>query len=273
MRGALVALRVLLIAVMAVFALLPFYIMLKSSFEPYNQIVSVHLNWLPTRLDWYNYVQLFSHHPMLRWLFNSLFVAVSTVLGSLIIDSLAAFSLTRLQYKGRNIFFVMILASLIVPIHVIIVPLYVLMRDFGWLDSYYALIIPMMASPFGIFLLRQHFIQLPKELDEAALLDGTSRFGILWKIVIPNSLAAIGTITVIKFMWTWGDYMWPALVSNTDKAKTMPVGIASFQYPGGTMAWDLVMSGSVIAVIPIVVIFLYFQKYFVKGLTEGAIKG
>ena len=116
-----------------------------------------------------------------------------------------------------------------------------------------------MISPFGIFLLRQRFVQIPKELDEAALIDGTSRLGVLYRIILPNSLPAIGMLVVIKFMWIWGEYMWSSLIIQNEKLRTLPLGIASFQNSGGTMAWDMVITGSVIAVVPIIVMFVYLQ--------------
>lgn len=266
-------LRFLALLLLTAFALLPFYVMVKSSFEPYASIVSVQLKLVPDTLYTDNYAQLFTKHPVLRWAWNSIFVSVVVIAGNLVFDTAAAYALSRLQFPGRKLLFLAVLATLIVPIQVILVPLYMMMTTLRWLNTYWALIVPMLISPFGIFLLRQNFMNLPKEMDEAALIDGTSRLGILWRIVVPNSLPALGTLTVIKFMWVWGDYLWPALVAQKEAMRTLPVGIASFQYPGGTMAWDLVMAGAVIAVVPIVLMFLYLQKYFVQGLTEGAVKG
>jgi ABC-type glycerol-3-phosphate transport system permease component len=266
--------QIVLVILFIAFAFFPFYMMLKNSLEPYVKIVSLDFHFLPSSglyLD--NYIHIFQSYPLMRWLGNSLLISVTAIIANIVFDTAAAFALSRLQFKGRNVMFLLILSTLIIPIHVIIVPLYMLIVNLGWLNSYWGLIVPMIISPFGIFLLRQSFVQIPKELDEAALIDGTSRLGVLYRIILPNSLPAIGTLVVIKFMWIWGDYMWPSLIIQNEKLRTLPVGIASFQNSGGTMAWDMVITGSVIAVVPIIVMFVYLQKYFITGLTEGAVKG
>lgn len=256
------------------FALFPFYIMLKDSFEPYERIVSFDFHLLPDKITYIdNYKEMFINHHILRWLGNSFIVAILAVTGSLILDILAAFALSRLNFPGKNLLFSIILMTLMISIQVIMVPLYLLMIKFNWLDTYTGLIVPIMTSPFAIFLLKQNFMQIPRELDEAALIDGANYINILFKIIIPNSLAAIGTVVVIKFMWVWGDYLWPSLVVKDDLMRTLPVAIAMLRTPTGTVSWDLLTATSVIAVIPIIIIFMYLQKYFVKGITEGAIKG
>jgi ABC-type glycerol-3-phosphate transport system permease component len=210
---------------------------------------------------------------LLRWLLNSFAVTVLTIFGTLLIDVIAAFALARLNFPGRRISFNLVLITIMAPIQAILVPLYLLMIKFHWLNTYVGLIVPMMTSPFGIFLLRQNFIQLPKEIDESAVMDGASYLAILWKIVIPNSLPAIGALTVIKFMWVWGDYLWPALVVKKNAMRTLPLAIAMLRTPTGTVSWHLVTATAVIAVIPVLIMFIYLQKYFVKGVTEGAVKG
>jgi ABC-type glycerol-3-phosphate transport system permease component len=248
--------------------------MLKDSFEPYERIVSFDFHLLPDNLTYIdNYKEMFINHHLLRWLGNSLVVSILAVTCSIILDTMAAFALSRLNFPGKNLSFNIILMTIMIPIQVILVPLYLLMIRFNWLNTYTGLIVPIMTSPFGIFLLRQNFIQIPHELDEAAMIDGANYMNILFKIIIPNSLAAIGTVVVIKFMWVWGDYLWPSLVTKDDLMRTLPVGIAMLRTPTGTVAWDLLTATSVIAVIPIIIMFIYLQKYFIKGLTEGAVKG
>ncbi|MEK3723878.1 carbohydrate ABC transporter permease [Paenibacillus sp. FSL H8-0034] len=273
-RHALKMMQIALVLLFIIFAFFPFYMMLKNSLEPYAKIVSLDFHFLPGSGFYFeNYLHIFSHYPVIRWLGNSLLVSGTAIAANLVFDTAAAFALSRLQFKGRSVMFLLILSTLIIPIHVIIVPLYMLIVNMGWLNTYWGLIVPVMISPFGIFLLRQSFVQIPKELDEAALIDGTSRLGVLYRIILPNSLPALGTLVVIKFMWIWGDYMWPSLIIQNEKLRTLPVGIASFQNSGGTMAWDMVITGSVIAVVPIIIMFVYLQKYFISGLTEGAVKG
>jgi ABC-type glycerol-3-phosphate transport system permease component len=264
----------LVLIFIAIFAILPFYIMVKSSLEPFARIVSTEFHWFPDNWFYFdNYTTVFSKYPIDRWFWNSTLVCTIVIAGNLIFDTLAAYALTRLQFRGRDAIFLTILSTLIIPAQVIVVPLYLLMVQFGWVNSYQALFMPLLISPFGIFLLRQTFMGIPKDLDEAAMIDGSSRLGILFRIIIPNSLTGLGTLAVIKFMWTWGDFMWPSLVTNHASMRTLPVGIAMFQTDAATIPWDLIITGSVIAVTPILILFIFLQKFFVRGLTDGAVKG
>ncbi|MGF7049631.1 ABC-type glycerol-3-phosphate transport system permease component [Paenibacillus sp. DS2015] len=263
-----------ILILISVFALFPFYIMLKSSLEPVQRIVSTEFHLFPDNWFYFeNYKTVLGKYPLGKWFMNSVIVSGVVVAGNLLFDTLAAYALTRLEFKGRNAVFLIILSTLIIPSEVIVVPLYLLMVQLDWVNTYQALIVPLLISPFGIFLLRQNFMSIPKELDEAAMIDGCSRIGILFRIILPNSFAALGTLAVIKFMWTWGDFMWPSLVINHESMRTLPVGIAMFQTDAATIPWDLIITGSVIAVVPVIVLFLFLQKYFIKGMTDGAVKG
>lgn len=263
-----------ILIIISLFSLFPFYIMLKSSLEPAIRIQSTDFHLFPDNWFYFdNYKTVLSKYPVGRWFLNSVLVSGVVIIGNLLFDTLAAYALTRLKFKGREAVFFVILSTLIVPAQVIVVPLYLLMVQFGWVNTYQAMFMPLLISPFGIFLLRQNFMSIPKELDEAAMIDGCSRIGILFRIIIPNSFAALGTLSVIKFMWTWGDFMWPSLVTNHESMRTLPVGIASFQSDAATIPWDLIITGSVIAVAPVIVMFLFLQRYFIKGMTDGAVKG
>jgi ABC-type glycerol-3-phosphate transport system permease component len=204
---------------------------------------------------------------------NSLFVTAVSVLANLVFDVAASFALARIPFRGRSAVLVTIISTLMIPIQIIIVPLYIFMVSLGWVDNYWGLIIPNLISPFGIFFLRQSLMMIPQEMDEAAIVDGAGRIRIMLSVVLPNALSAVGTIAIIKFMWVWGDYIWPSLVIKSEALRTLPVAIAMLESASGTIPWDLVMPASTISVIPIVALFLYFQKYFVSGLTEGAITG
>lgn len=263
-----------ILIIISLFSLFPFYIMLKSSLEPAIRIQSTDFHLFPDNWFYFdNYKTVLSKYPIGRWFLNSVLVSGVVIIGNLLFDTLAAYALTRLKFKGREAVFFVILSTLIVPAQVIVVPLYLLMVQFGWVNTYQAMFMPLLISPFGIFLLRQNFMSIPKELDEAAMIDGCSRIGILFRIIIPNSFAALGTLSVIKFMWTWGDFMWPSLVTNHESMRTLPVGIASFQSDAATIPWDLIITGSVIVVAPVIVMFLFLQRYFIKGMTDGAVKG
>ena len=263
----------LLYVLIALFALMPFGIMLKSSLEPYSSIVSLDFHFLPNPFTIENYIEVMTQYELPRWFLNSVVVAVVAILLNLVVDTLSAYALQRLEYPGKKLMNVLVISAQIIPVQVTVVPLYLMMVKLDWIDTYKGLILPVAISPFIIFFLRQSFMQIPKALDEAAIIDGCSRISVLWQIILPNSIPALGTSVVLKFMWVWGDYMWPSLVTKNNAMRTLPVGIATFQRAGGTIPWELVMPSAVLSSIPIVLLFLFLQKYFITGLTEGAIKG
>ncbi len=265
--------KIIIVLVACIFSLFPFLIMLKSSFEPYTSIVSLNFHLLPESASLDNYVNVCKDYPLIRWFVNSALVAVAAIILNMIVDVLAAYTLARLEYPGKKATNMLVLCAQIVPTQVIVVPLYLMMVRWGWIDTYAGLILPVAISPFIIFFLKQSFMQIPRALDEAAMIDGCSRIGVLFRVIIPNSLPALGTSVVLKFMWIWGDYMWPSLVSKSTEMRTLPVAIATFQRAGGTYPWDLIMPAAVLSAIPIVLLFLLLQKYFIAGLTDGAVKG
>jgi len=267
-------LKITALIVLAVTTLFPFFIMFKSSFEPYERIVSLDFNLFPQSWTYIeNYKNVILNYPLVRWFSNSLVVTVVTIAANVVFCVPAGYALARLNFPGKKVVFVLVLCTIMIPIQVIVIPLYLMVVKLNWVDSYWGLIVPQVVSPFGIFLLRQSFMQLPYELDEAALIDGASRLRTLVAILIPNTMPAIGTFIVLKFMWVWGDFLWPSLVIKSDLLRTLPIGIATLQRQGGTVPWELVMPSSVITIIPIVALFLFFQRYFIKGLTEGSVKG
>ncbi len=266
-------LRTLIVLVVSLFSIFPFWIMLKSSFEPYTSIVSLDFHLLPETPSFANYIDVCKNYHLLRWFGNSLIVAFFAIALNIVVDVLAAYALSRLEFPGKRIADMMVLGSQIIPVQIIIVPLYLMMVKMKWLDSYKGLILPIAISPFIIFYLEQSFSQIPHVLDEAATLDGCSKIDVLWNVIIPNSKSAIGTGALLKFMWVWGDYMWPSLVTKKTVMRTLPVGIATFQRAGGTFPWELIMPAAVISSVPIILLFLFLQKYFIAGLTEGAVKG
>lgn len=265
--------QVLIILLACIFSLFPFLIMLKSSFEPYTSIVSLDFHLLPESAGLDNYVTVCREYPIIRWFLNSALVAVAAIILNMVVDVFAAYTLARIEYPGKKITSILVLCAQIVPTQVIVVPLYLMMVKWGWVDTYRGLILPVAISPFIIFFLKQSFMQIPRALDEAAMIDGCSRVGVLFRVIIPNSLPALGTSVVLKFMWIWGDYMWPSLVSKSTEMRTLPVAIATFQRAGGTYPWELIMPAAVLSAIPIVLLFLFLQKYFIAGLTDGAVKG
>lgn len=260
------------LAVVTVFAGFPFLWMLLSSLQPLRNLLGTDLDvfrFQDATLD--SFVRLLTEKDFLQWFVNSLIVCVAVVAFNLVLDTLVAYPLARMMFRGRRAVLLMIVASIMIPAQIILVPLYIQMRDLGLLDTYAALILPYVVSPTGIFLLTQHFSTIPRELDEAAAIDGASRLRVLRSVLIPNSLAMLGTLVVLKFMWTWGEFAWPSLAINSGDMRTIPVGLASLRSQFD-IEWDLLMAGSVMAAVPIVLAFAFLQKYFVRGLTSGAVK-
>ncbi|MFJ6658397.1 carbohydrate ABC transporter permease [Streptomyces sp. NPDC091377] len=263
--------RALWLALVGVFAALPVLWMVLTSLQPMEDLLGTDARLIPASVSLDAYREVLSRFPYWRWFLNSVLVSGAVVAGNLVFDTLAAYGLSRIRFRGRQAVLTLILATLMIPTQVILVPLYLLMRDLGWIDTYWALVVPFLASPTGIFLLRQHFVTLPLQLDEAAAMDGAGRMRTLVSVLLPSSWAALGTVAVLKFMWTWGEFAWPSLVTNGELLRTLPVGLARFQNQFAPR-WDLLMAGSVMAAVPVVLCFVLLQRFFVRGLTGGAVK-
>ncbi|MFD4577117.1 carbohydrate ABC transporter permease [Streptomyces sp. NPDC058417] len=263
--------RALWLTLVCLFAGVPVLWMALTSLQPMEDLLGTDTSLVPRSASLDAYREVVTRFPFWRWFGNSVLVAVAVVAGNLVCDTLAAYGLSRIRFRGRQAVLTLILATLMIPTQVILVPLYLVMRDLGWIDTYWALIVPFLASPTGIFLLRQHFVTLPVQLDEAAAIDGAGRLRTLWSVLLPSSWPALGTVAVLKFMWTWGEFAWTSLVTNNELLRTLPVGLARFQNQFDPR-WDLLMAGSVMAAVPVVLGFVVLQRFFVRGLTGGAVK-
>ena len=224
------------------------------------------------RLYWENFQTVLVETNFARALFNSVFVTVAVTVGQVVTSSLAAFAFARLKFFGRDKLFLAYLATMMIPGAVTMIPVFILLREFGWIDSYKALIIPAMFTAYGTFMLRQFFMSVPAELEEAAVMDGGSALRIYWNIVMPLSKPGIAALALLVFMGCWRSFMWPLIVCHTEKMYTVPVALAQFQEIYGVQ-WTLLMAGSVIMIIPMLVVFIFGQRYFVEGIRVGAVKG
>ena len=228
---------------------------------------------VPThRFHWENYKIVIVETKFARVLFNSVFVTICVTFGLVFTSSLAAFSFARLIFIGRDKIFLSYLATMMIPGAVTMIPVFILLRELQWINTYRALIIPMMFSAYGTFLLRQFFMSIPRDLEEAALLDGASIWGIYWHVVLPLSKPALAALTILTFIGSWRSFMWPLIVSHTHDMYTLPVALAAFQQVHGVQ-WTLMMAGSVIMVIPMLLVFIVGQRYFMAGIRLGALKG
>src|SRR5205085_4222781 len=203
---------------------------------------------------------------------NTVLVTVAVVVGNLLFCSLAAYAFARMKFFGREVVFILVLATLMIPFQVIMIPTFLIVRKLGLIDTLGALIIPNLANAFGIFLLRQFFRTLPVELEEAARIDGASRLGVLFKIVLPLSGPALATLAVIQFLWTWNDFLWPLVTIYNPNNMTLQLGLATFQGAHQTNT-NLLMAANVMSMLPVLLLFFVAQRYFVRGIATTGLKG
>ena len=227
---------------------------------------------LPSGIHWQNYVDAIHAAPFGRFFFNTTLVTGATVFGNLVLCSLAGYAFARFRFFGRDVLFVVLLATLMIPFQVVMIPIFLIMRHLGLVDSLGALILPNLVTPFGIFLMRQFFRTLPIELEEAARLDGCSRLGTLVRIVLPLSGPALATLAVISFLWNWNDFLWPLVVIQSEHNMTLQLGLSTFQGAHST-AWTLLMAGNVLAVIPMLLVFLLAQRQFIESIASAGVAG
>jgi len=260
----------------AVSMIMPFLWMLTTSLKTLNAIFVQPKDWIQmfvqTMLVWQNYLEAWTKVPFGQFYLNSIIVGLAVTIGQVFTSSLAAYAFARLTFPGRDKLFFAYLATIMIPGSVTMIPVYVLMRIFGWVDTYKALIVPAIFSAYGTFMLRQFFMTLPKDLEDAAKIDGCGFFRIYTTIILPLSKPALATLTVFTFLGNWGSFMWPLLVTNTMSMRTLPIGLDSFKTQYST-DWHLLMAGSVMVMLPIVVIFILTQRYFVESIKLTGVKG
>ncbi|AGB41747.1 ABC-type sugar transport system, permease component [Halobacteroides halobius DSM 5150] len=257
------------------FALLylgPFLWTLSSSFKHADAVFDWPFHLIPKDPTLQNYVKVFTTVPYGRWLFNSAFVTLTIVVSNLFLSSLAGYAFARIDFPGRDIIFMGLLGTMMIPGPVTIVPVFSLMSMLEWVNTYKALIFPGITGAFGIFLMRQFFQSIPMSLEDAARIDGLGRFGIWWRIVMPLAKPALGALTIFTFMGQWNNFMWPFLLTSTEDMFTLTVGMNAFKGQYRTL-WNLVLTGSVLMAIPVIIVFIIFQNYFIKGVSFSGIKG
>ena len=263
-----------LLIILAATMLIPFLWMLGSSLKTQEYILETPPQLIPDPVSTSSYSDLFDLMPMGRMFMNSVLVAVIGTAGQVLISAMAAYAFSRLHWPGRDTVFLLYLATLMVPTQVTLIPQFILVRELGWVNSYQGLILPGMFSAFGTFLLRQFFLSIPRDLEEAAFIDGANHLTIFLRIILPLSKPALGTLAVFSFMGLWNSYLYPLFVARQEDFMTLPVGLAALQSgPRALTQWNLVMAGAVISVIPILIVYLLAQKSFVRGVTMSGIKG
>ena len=256
-----------LLSLYAIVTLIPFLWALSASFKPLAEIVSGEINFIPRHFTLDNYRQIFLEEPLfLRWLWNSVAIAVSVTLLNLVFNSLAGYALARLQFRGKRFWFLLILAVLAVPAQVTLIPTFLILKTFGWLNSYQGMIVPGMVNATFIFMMRQFFLNFPKELEEAATLDGLGRFGIFWHIVLPLAKPALAAQAILIFMGSWNNFLLPVVILFDPEMFTLPLGLNTFkgQY---ISYWNSIMAASMIFTLPVLAIYAFFNRYFIQGVT------
>ncbi len=254
--------RLLLYVLLIVTALavaMPFVIMLFTSFKIRSEVFTFPPLLIPQTWTTDNYVLLWSRLPFAKLVRNSLIYSFSITLASLLFDSMCAYALARLNFRGRNVMFIAILATMMVPAQVTLVPLFFNLFEIGWINTFQGLIVPRMTSAFGIFLLRQFFVSIPIDLEDAARIDGAGEFRIYWQIVLPLSGPAIATVFIFHFMYNWNDFLWPLIVMSTNANFTLTVGLQTYLNPYGNN-YKMLFAGAVLSVVPIMLLFLFNQN-------------
>ncbi len=263
-----------LIALGALAMLIPFAWMLSTSLKPSNALLTLPPRLVPAEPTLEPYRQVITSFPMMRVFFNSTVVAIATTLGQLVLASMSGYAFARFRFPGRDLLFYLYLATLMVPFAVTVTPLFIIVKTLGWTNSYAGLIVPPMFSAFGTFLMRQFFLSLPAELEEAATLDGASTLMTFLRVIVPISGPAFATLGIFSFMASWNSFLWPLLIVSNHDYMTLPLALSTLQglYPGQTQ-WNLVMAGTVISVIPMIVVFLLAQRWVIEGVTASGLKG
>jgi len=263
-------LTLFLLALGGVVMVLPFLWMVLTSLKPFPEIFELHF--LPREPTLENYEEILFRTGFLRWFVNSLLVAAITTLSVLFFDSLAGYTLARLRFPGRNLVFILILSTLMVPTEMLVIPWYVMSAERGWINTYWGLLFPGLITAFGVFLMRQFFQTLPQDLFDAGRIDGLSEFGIFWRIGLPLVRPALAALGIFTFLGNWNAFLWPLIVVQTPEMRTLPVGIALFSGEAGT-AWHLIMAASSLAVLPVLLVFIFFQRQIIEGVVLTGLKG
>ncbi|WP_240415432.1 carbohydrate ABC transporter permease [Paenibacillus periandrae] len=260
-----------LIFVVIVFAM-PFVWMISTSFKTLSETLMFPPKWIPDQLVWENFTKAWNSGPFMHYLLNSLVVSIVILLFQFITIIPAAYAFARYQFIGSNIFFALTMITLMIPGQLIVLPVYLQMSSWGLLDTIWALILPFSSSAFGIFMLRQSFMQVPDELLEAARLDDASEWKIIIDLMIPMAKPVLITFALFSFIGHWNDYFWPLVMTTSDAARTLPLGISKLMVVEGGIAWNVMMAGNMILVIPILIVFFFAQRQIIRAFVYTGVK-
>ena len=263
--------HLVLIPIAALF-LIPFVQMALASLSPAKELIGFPPPFIPSHLTLEGFERLFDQTDILRWLLNTAIVAAWTIVSNLVLCSLAGYGFARLRFAGRNVTFLFVLATVMIPIQLLMIPTYILFAKVGLLNALAAAIVPWLATSFGVFLMRQFFLSLPAELEEAGRLDGGNPWQIFLFIVLPLARPALATLAIFTLLGSWNDLVWPLIAINAPESFTLQLGIANFQSAHAT-DWSLIMAGNVVATLPLILFFVVAQRHFIATMTFSGLKG
>jgi multiple sugar transport system permease protein len=251
----------------------PFIWMVSTSLKSSGQVFIYPPKLIPNPVTWGNYVILFTKQPIARALFNSTKIAVINTIGTLLSSSMAAYAFAKIRFRGKNILFMLLLATMMIPGQVTLIPMFIWFKNFGWIDTHYPLIIPaILSNAYGVFLLRQFFMTIPDSYGESARIDGASQIIIFFKIMLPLCVPAITTLGLFSFMGNWNNFLGPMIYLNTKSKFTIPLIIRFFKGVY-TTNWELLMTASCVSIVPIIIIYIITQRYFITGIVMSGLKG
>lgn len=265
-----VLLHVVLLTIGIIF-LLPFVWSISTSLKPMKDLFQVTPSLIPSQIRWQNYNDVLDKVPFLRFYANTIIVTVARVVGQVFLASMAAFAFSRLRFPGRDALFFLLLAGLMVPQQVLMIPNYILMRQVGWLDSYQGLIVPLLFSAFGTFLIRQYLLSIPADFQEAATIEGANPFQIYWQIYVPLARPALSAFAFLVILWSWNEFLWALIMTSQTDMRVLSVGIALFQGQHFSNNAFLLAAANM-ATIPVLILFLVFQRQLVEGITLSGLK-
>jgi ABC-type glycerol-3-phosphate transport system permease component len=260
-----------IVILFALLCILPFFYILSASVKESQLLFQYPPQWIPDHLYWGNYEHLLFDTPFPRWLLNTLVVAGSVTAIKVVIDSMAGYAFAKMQFPFKNVLFILIISTLMIPFSTILIPLYFTVRGLGLIDTYWALILPPLANPIGIFMMRQFIEGLPKDLENAARLDGVSEFGIYRRIILPLIKPGLVVLAVLTFLLQYTSFLWPLVATNSDSMRLITTGLAT-QRSVWQVNYGIFSAGAVMALIPITIFFLFLQRYFIAGSLAGALK-
>jgi multiple sugar transport system permease protein len=261
-----------LLSVLLLFVMLPFFWMVLGSVKPNSELMASPPSWLPQNPSLDNFRLLFEKAAFGSYFVNSVVVAAAVVAGNLLFSAMLGYALARLQFPGKRIIFGAVMGCLMIPGLVLFIPQFILAANLHLIGTLFALILPFLVQPFGVFLMRQFFIGLPKELAEAARIDGAGEFGVFFRIYLPLAVPAFATLGILTFLGSWNNFLWPLVVSVNESTYTLPVGLALIANGQHQSDYGLLLAGATVVVAPILVVFLFFQRFFIEGIATTGIK-